>query len=89
MMEKSGTYPAYESTDPKLTDLRVTTSFTYRQMLEIANVFFMVNKVSIKGVALDEIKRSLHKSIHDSAVNCVISLEEKNRLAMGGNDAAA
>jgi len=88
-MEKGGTYPAYESTDLKLADLRVTTTFTYRQMLEIANVFFVVNKVPIKGVVLDGTMRSLHKSIHDSAVNCVISLEEKNRLASGGPDVAA
>lgn len=92
MIQKSGTYPVYAPTNPSLVEQRVTTSFTYGQIVEIANVFYYFNKILAgkwySGVKLDETRRSMHKAIHDSAVNCAISMEEKINLQEGPNAAA-
>jgi len=92
MIQKSGTYPVYGPTDPKKLEQRVTVSLTYGQLVEIANVFFYMNKVLAgkwySGVKLDENTRALHKAIHDAAVNCAISLEEKFKLQEEPNVAA-
>jgi hypothetical protein len=92
MIQKAGTYPVYEPVDLKNLEQRVMVSFTYGQLVEIANVFYYFNKVLAgkwySNVKLDETKRSLHKAIHDAAVNCAISLEEQFKLREGSNAAA-
>lgn len=92
MIETGRNYPAYTPTAPDKAEQRVTTSFTYGQLVEIANIFYFINKVLaskiLGGIRLDALQRAMHKSIHDSAVNCAISLEEKFKLQEGPNVAA-
>ena len=92
MQETGRAYPVYTPSNPAMADQRVMSSFTYGQLVEIANLFYYANKVlagkMIGGIKLDEAKRSMHKAIHDSAVNCAISMEEKFKLQEGPNAAA-
>jgi len=90
MIERSGKYPVYAASNPKITDQRVTTTFTYEQLIEIANIFYFVNKVLagklFGGIRLTENVRSIHKAIHDSAINCALSLEERERNERGRSE---
>lgn len=90
MIEKTRNYPSYENTDEKIMARKVSLYFTYEQLLAIANIFFYVNKVSARlprwlgGLRFDEKIRALHKSIHDSCINCCMSLEEMDRFEKEG-----
>ena len=85
MIEKKVNYPACQARNEKVLAMKATVYFDAEQILEIANVFYYVNLVQAKlpgflgGIKLSEAKRALHKSIHDAAVNCVLSLEEYER----------
>jgi hypothetical protein len=85
MIEKKKKYPAYESSNEHVKTRKALLTLDYEQILEIANVFFYVNKTVTSipkifgGIRLDEAKRALHKSVHDAAVNCALSLEEMDR----------
>jgi len=90
MIEQSVRYPAYKSPDEKLNSHKALVSLTYAQILEIANVMYYVDRVSASlpglfgGIRLDATARSLHKSVHDAAVNCCLSLEEAHRFETEG-----
>jgi len=99
MIEKAGNYPVYEEKDEKLLTHKALVSMDFEQMLEIANIFYYINKViavssrfsrafrlffGLPHLALNEAKRALHKSIHDSMVNCCKSLEEAERCEREG-----
>lgn len=85
MIEKKVNYPAYQARNEKVLAMKATVYFDAEQILEIANIFYYVNLVLAKlprflgGIKLPEKQRALHKSIHDAAVNCVLSLEEHER----------
>ena len=83
MMESGKTYPAYSSKDARLLSRKALLALDFEQIQEIANVFYYVNKKRplFGGLRLDEAGRALHKSIHDAAVNCALSLEEAERCA--------
>ena len=92
MIEKGVDYPVYGSEGEESTLLarKALVSYTYEQLLELANVMYYVNKKLagkwFGGIRLDEKKRALHKGIHDAAVNCCLSLEEMDRFeATGGS----
>jgi hypothetical protein len=88
LIEKAKKYPAYAPCDPSALTRKAMLSLTLEQVIEIANVFLFVNEHIanrfLSGVALDENKRAIHKSIHDSAVNCALSLEEFHRMDKPG-----
>lgn len=90
MIEKAGKYPAYVNENEKLKSHKALVSLDYEQILEIACVFYYVNVVLAKiprwlgGIRLTERARALHKSIHDAAVNCCMSLEEADRYEREG-----
>lgn len=89
MIEKAVRYPAYEPSDPSVLPRKAMLSLSYEQILEVANVFFFVNKhlagKIFGGIRLSEKQRVLHKAVHDAAVNCCISLEEYNRIEKEGS----
>lgn len=92
MIEKGHNYPAYSVPSEALNSHKAMVSLSYEQMLEIANVMYYVDKVSASlpglfgGIRLDERLRGLHKAIHNSAINCCLSLEEADRVEKeGGN----
>jgi hypothetical protein len=87
MIEKAGSYPVYFPPEHVALSQKVLMSLTYEQTLEIANVFYFVNKQANKlfsGLKLDERQRVLHKAIHNSAINCCLSLEEAARAEKEG-----
>lgn len=92
MVEKHGKYPVYMVPEERkcVASHKAMLCLTYEQILEIANVMYYVDKVSASlpglfgGIRLDEKARSLHKSLHDAAVNCCLSLEEADRVEKEG-----
>lgn len=85
MIEQSGKFP-YAVQDPKVLERKALVTLDAEQLVEIANVFYYVNKYLARvpkflgGVDLSG-KREIHKSIHDCVVNCVLSLEELERVS--------
>jgi hypothetical protein len=92
MVEKPVNYPAYTAQSEGIKAQKVTMFMTYEQALEIASLIYYINKVLawlpkwLGGIRLDEYARALHKSIHDSCVNCCLSLEEKDRMEKDGRN---
>ena len=90
MIEKYRSYPAYEEKNEDKLQQRVTMFFTYEQVLEIANIIYYINLALARvprwlgGIRLSADKRALHKSLHDSAINCLLSLDEKARYEKEG-----
>lgn len=92
MIEKNGTYPVYFCPDERkgVRSHKALVSLTYAQILEIANVIFYFDKVIASrpklfgGLRIDEETAVLHKSIHNAAVNCCLSLEEVDRCEKEG-----
>jgi hypothetical protein len=90
MIEKAVKYPAYAPQEVKMLSHKVSICLTYEQIIEIASVFYYVNLVLARlprwlgGLKLDESKRVLHKAIHNAAVNCCLSLEEKYHFEQEG-----
>jgi hypothetical protein len=90
LIEKYRSYPAYEEKNEDKLAQKVTMFLTYEQVLEIANVIYYVNLALARvprwlgGIRLSADKRALHKSLHDSAVNCLLSLDEKARYEKEG-----
>lgn len=89
MDETGKKYPAYRVRDERVNSRKCLMSLNYEQILEIASVFYYVNKLADnrffnRGLRLDEHARSLHKSIHDAAINCCLSLEEADRCEREG-----
>jgi hypothetical protein len=92
MIEKNGTYPVYFCPDERkgVQSHKALVSLTYAQILEIANVMFYFDNVIASrsklfgGVRIKEETAALHKSIHNAAVNCCLSLEEADRCEKEG-----
>jgi len=92
MIEKNGIYPVYFCPDERaaVQSHKALISFSYAQILEIANVIFYFDKVIISrpklfgGLRIDENTAALHKAIHNAAVNCCLSLEEADRAEKEG-----
>ena len=90
MIEKKQNYPAYTAPDEGIKSQKVSMYLTYEQILEIASLIYYLNKVLARvpkwlgGIRLTEYLRALHKGIHDSCVNCCLSLEEKDRMEKKG-----
>lgn len=90
MIEKNTNYPAYTPQNETILSQKVTVFMSYEQLIEIASIFFYLNRVLARipkwlgGIRLNEYTRALHKSIHDSCVNCCLSLEEKERFEREG-----
>jgi hypothetical protein len=90
MLEKSAKYPAYECTDESVMTRKATVVLSYEQILEVASIFYYVNKALaslprwLGGIKLSDRARALHKSIHDAAINCALSLEEMHRFEKEG-----
>ena len=90
MIEKGGKYPAYQCRDEKFLTAKAMISLDLEQIIEIANIFFYVNAVLdrlpkwLGGIKFTERIRGIHKTIHDAAVNCAISVEESQRFKQDG-----
>ena len=88
MIEKAKKYPAYETTDVSALSRKAMLSLTLEQVIEIANVFLFVNthiaNRFLSGFSMTEKQRAIHKSVHDAAVNCAMSLEEHHRMEKSG-----
>lgn len=88
MVESGKVYPVYRAPSVTCGERKVRMILDYEQVLEIANVFFFVNKRvanrPFTGLVLGQDKRELHKRIHDAAVNCCLSLEEQDRIEREG-----
>lgn len=86
MIQSRGSYPVYQAEDEKLKAQTVIMTLDYEQIMEIANIFYHVNKWLARiprilgGVRLTQPIRALHASIHESCIRCCISLEEARRL---------
>lgn len=92
MIEKSGSYPVYFKPEERrgIESHKALVALTYEQILEIANVMFYFDNILARrpklfgGVKVDDKAHALHKVIHNSCVNCCLSLEEADRVAKEG-----
>jgi len=91
VIERKINYPAYLQKDLNILQQKVAMYLSYEQILEMANIFYYINKVAMSlprflgGIRPLESVRILHKSIHDAAINCCMSLEDKSRYEKAGS----
>jgi hypothetical protein len=89
MIEKGVKYPVYKTSTPDAIPERAMLSLDLEQVIAIANVFYYVNKFLAAvprifgGIRLSETERSIHKSIHDAAINAALSLEQMHQFKKG------
>lgn len=82
MREVPKKFPPYQLHNNSILQKSVMVSLDVEQVLEIANVFYHINRFLprlprfLGGLRLSEASRALHKSIHDAAINCAISMEK-------------
>jgi len=85
MQESTKSYPFYSEEDKKVLPSTALVTFTYAELLEIANIFYYVNKLRIPrlfgGICFTEPIRVLHHKIHNAAVNCCKSLKAAHDFA--------
>ena len=92
MIETNGTYPVYfcpEERKSVLSD-KALLALSYEQILEVANIIYYFDNVIASrsrlfgGLRISEQVANLHRSIHNAAVNCCLSLEEADRVENEG-----
>jgi hypothetical protein len=83
MIETGKMYPAYAPTD---LDARCFATFEYKQLVAIANIATLANKLSrsflakILGVSISSEDVAIITQVHNASVNCALSMESKQKV---------
>jgi hypothetical protein len=86
MIQNNRNYPAYKMLDSSYKSRSVSVTCSYAQAVEIANIFYYVNKLPkwLGGLKLSDELWALHNSIHNAHVNAALSIEALIHIDNGG-----